>query len=309
MNNLSLVTITVLLTAAAESASGSGRVLHWGQHNQGGQGGRGKDILAKLQGMVDTECNSDFVCPESVMGCDEIIDKPERPLFTWWNMSEEEKAEAKAEMEVKKDTFKEQVLTCACCDGKTVEELVGYDQGGQGGRGEDILVKLQGMVDTECNSDFVCPESVTGCDEIIDKPERPLLTWWNMSEEEKAEAKAEMEAKKDTFKEQVLTCACCDGKTVEELVGHDRIRVYDEDSSGSSLDEEGSESSSSSQDDGSEDIIGEDTDLSSLPGQATSIARASAAVDGLDIQSNAAGQAGISWAFVFAVFGIASWAL
>jgi len=265
--------------------------------------------------MIDTECNSDFVCPESVTGCDEVIDKPERPLLTWWNMSDEEKAEAKAEMEAKKDAFKEQVLTCACCDGKTVEELVGYDEDGQGGRRKDILAKLQGMIDTECNSDFVCPESVTGCDEVIDKPERPLLTWWNMSDEEKAEAKAEMEAKKDAFKEQVLTCACCDGKTVEELVGNDRISIYDEDGlESSSLDEDGLESSSSSEDDSSEDSsedsIGEDTDLASLPGQATSIARASAAVDGLNL-SNAAGHAGMSWALIFAAasFGIASLAL
>ena len=191
----------------------------------------------------------------------------------------------------------------------------GQHQGGQGGRREDFLAKLQGMVDTKCNSDFVCPESVTGCDEVIDKPERPLLTWWNMSDEEKAEAKAEMEAKKDAFKEQVLTCACCDGKTVEELVGNGRISDYDEDGlESSSLDEDGLESSVSSEDgsseDSSEDSIGEDTDMTSLPGQATSLARASASVEGLDI-SNAAGHAGMSWALIFAAasFGIVSLAL
>mmetsp|Transcript_9450 Transcript_9450/g.14064 ORF Transcript_9450/g.14064 Transcript_9450/m.14064 type:complete len:128 (+) Transcript_9450:169-552(+) len=122
-----------------------------------------------------------------------------------------------------------------------------------------------------------------------------------MSEEEKVEAKAEMEAKVDTFKQQILVCACCDGKTLQELVGNDRTSVYDEDSSESSLDEEGSESISSSQDVGIEDI---NTDLTSLPEQAVEIARASAAVDGL-VQSNpAAGQASISWVFAIAAFGI-----
>lgn len=190
----------------------------------------------------------------------------------------------------------------------------GQHQSGQGGRGKDILAKLQGMVDTKCNADFICPETVTGCDEVIDKPERPLLTWWNMSEDEKAEAKAEMEDKKDAFKEQVLTCACCDGKTVEELVGNSRVIDYDEVGLESSLDEDGLENSVSSQDDSSkdssEDSIGEDTDFTSLPGQAISLARASAAVDGLDI-SNAAGHAGMSWALIFAAasFGIATLAL
>jgi len=250
--------------------------------------------------MVETECNADFVCPESVTGCDANIEKPERPIGTWWGMSEEEKVEAKAEMEAKVDTFKQQILVCACCDGKSLQELVGNDRS-EGGRGKQILAKLQEMVETECNADFVCPESVTGCDANIEKPERPIGTWWGMSEEEKVEAKAEMEAKVDTFKQQILVCACCDGKSLQELVGNDRTSVYDEDSSESSLDEEGSESISSSQDVGIEDIS---TDLTSLPEQAVEIARASAAVDGL-IQSNpAAGQASISWVFAIAAFGI-----
>jgi hypothetical protein len=176
-----------------------------------------------------------------------------------------------------------------------------HGQGGQGGRGKQILAKLQEMVETECNADFVCPESVTGCDANIEKPERPIGTWWGMSEEEKVAAKAEMEAKVDTFKQQILVCACCDGKSLQELVGNDRTSVYDEDSSESSLDEEGSESISSSQDVGIEDI---NTDLTSLPEQAVEIARASAAVDGL-VQSNpSAGQASISWVFAIAAFGI-----
>mmetsp|Transcript_18743 Transcript_18743/g.30704 ORF Transcript_18743/g.30704 Transcript_18743/m.30704 type:complete len:213 (+) Transcript_18743:61-699(+) len=190
--------------------------------------------------------------------------------------------------------------------------LLHWDQqGGQGGRGKGklMLAKLQQEVESECNSDFVCPDSVTGCDAVIEKPERPMLSWWDMSEDEKLAAKAEMEAKVDAFKEQVLTCACCDGKTIDELVGIDRIRAYDEEGSESSFDEEGSESSSSSQDGGTEDFV-EDTDLSSLPEQATAIVRASAAVDGFDIQANpAAGQASISWVIAIAAFGIAGWAL
>ena len=199
--------------------------------------------------------------------------------------------------------------------------LLHWDQqGGQGGRGKGklMLAKLQQEVESECNSDFVCPDSVTGCDAVIEKPERPMLSWWDMSEDEKLAAKAEMEAKVDAFKEQVLTCTCCDGKTIDELVGIDRISAYDEESlessfdeegSESSFDEEGSESSSSSKDGGTEDFV-EDTDLSSLPEQATAIVRASAAVDGFDIQANpAAGQASISWVIAIAAFGIAGWAL
>ena len=140
-----------------------------------------------------------------------------------------------------------------------------------------------------------------------------MLDWLDMSEEEKLAAKADMKAEVDAFKEQVLTCACCAGKTLEELVGpnNDRIRFYDEDTSDSSFDGEGWESSSSSEDGGTEDTV-EDTDQSSLPGLATTIARASAAIDGLDMQSNpAAGHASISWAIAIAAaaFGIAGWAL
>ena len=123
---LSLITIAALLTGAAGAvASASVPVLHLGGH---GQGGQGRDIVAKLQGIVESECNSGFVCPESITDCANI-EKPEKPTTTtnWWNMSEEEKAVAKAEMQATKDTFKQQVLVCACCGGKTVQELVGYD--------------------------------------------------------------------------------------------------------------------------------------------------------------------------------------
>ena len=391
--NLTLVTISALLTAAESVASTSGRSLHWGKHRGGG-----KFMLAKLQEKIDSKCNSDFVCPDEVTGCDAIIEWPERPMLDWMDMSEEERLAAKADMKAEVDAFKEQVLTCACCAGKTLEELVG-DQGGpgkfmlaklqqkveskcnsdflcpdevtgcdavierperpmldwldmseeerlaakadmkaeveafkeqvltcaccagksleelvgdQGGPGKFMLAKLQEKVESKCKSDFVCPDEVTGCDAVIERPERPMLDWLDMSEEEKLAAKADMKAEVEAFKEQVLTCACCAGKTLEELVGpdNDRIRFYDEETSDSSFDGEGWESSSSSEDGGTEDI--EDVDLGSLPAQATSIVRASAAVDGLDVQSNpAAGHASISWAIAIAAaaVGIAGWAL
>ena len=301
--NLTLVTISALLTAAESVASTSGRSLHWGKHRGGG-----KFMLAKLQEKIDAKCNSDFVCPDEVTGCDAVIEKPERPMLDWLDMTDEEKLAAKADMKAEVDAFKEQVLTCACCAGKTLEELVGD----QGGPGKFMLAKLQEKVESKCNSDFVCPDEVTGCDAVIERPERPMLDWLDMSEEEKLAAKADMKAEVDAFKEQVLTCACCAGKTLEELVGpdNDRIRFYDEDTSESSFDGEGWESSSSSEDGEMEDTV-EDADLSSLPAQATSIVRASAAVDGLDVQSNPAGHASISWAIAIAAaaFGIAGWAL
>ena len=296
--SLITATTTILLTATiAESASALDRVLHWGggAHHKG-QGGR----LAKLQQMVDLRCNSDFACPVTITGCDAEIEKPERPgaWDSWWDMSEEERADKKAEVEA----FRQQILTCACCDGKTVQELVGRDR-------ESRLEKIQEKVDSKCNSDFTCPDTITGCDSEIDKPDKPgaFEWWWDMSEEEKDMAKAEMEA----FKQQLLVCTCCDGKTIQELMGRESDFDGDDSDESTSLDEGRFDSSSTSEDSDTEDEF-EDFELSSsLPEQAVSIAKASAAVDGLDIGNSnpAAGQASISWVLVLATFGIVGLAL
>jgi hypothetical protein len=199
------------------------------------------------------------------------------------------------------------LLSLTGAAGRVLWDGDGHQGQGQGGQGLHIIAKLQEMVESECTSDFACPESITDCANI-EKPEKPT-DWWNMSDGEKANAKAEMEATKDTFKQQVLVCACCEGKTVQELVG------YDEDGSESSLDEDGSDSSSS-QDGGTTDINTEDTEdlLSSLPENAVAVAKASATVNDSELQnaflSNpAAGHASLSWVLTIAAFGMVGLAL
>jgi hypothetical protein len=196
------------------------------------------------------------------------------------------------------------LLSLTGAAGRVLWDGDGHQGQGQGGQGLHIIAKLQEMVESECTSDFACPESITDCANI-EKPEKPT-DWWNMSEEEKANAKAEMEVTKDTFKQQVLVCACCEGKTVQ-LVGYD--------GSESSLDEDGSDSSSS-QDGGTTDINNEDTaDLvSSHPENAVAVAKASATVDDSELQnaflSNpAAGHASLSWVLAIVAIGMVGLAL
>ncbi|KAL7447074.1 hypothetical protein ACHAXM_010745 [Skeletonema potamos] len=157
-------------------------------------------------------------------------------------------------------------------------------------------------------------DQVTDCTNI-EKPEKPT-DWWNMSDEEKADAKAEMEATNSTFKQQILVCACCEGKTIQELVGVTRASDETSDENESSYDEDGSEAgSSSSQDSGTTDVNTGDTEdsLSALPEHAVAIAKASATVDGSDIQtaflSNPAAGASFSWFLAITAFVMVGLAL
>jgi hypothetical protein len=269
-----------LLFAALLTGTSSSRMLHRGGGGHGG--GRGSYIVSKLQEKVDSQCTEDFDCSLET-DCTNI-DKPEKPEGGWLNMSDEDKAE----MELKKEAFKEQVVFCACCEQKSVGELLGVEVGedgsyesssshdvsgggyhhGHGGH-DGFISKLQQMADSECStSDIACDQTVDCTN--IEKPEKEdhdHSNWMNMSDEDKAAAKAEMQAMKEAFKEKVVYCVCCDGMSIQDLLA-------------SNADESGEAAS---------------TELA--------ISKALAAVDGSDpSKSNpASGPASLSWAWALAI--------
>ena len=239
-------------------------------------------MISKLQEKVDSQCTEDFDC--SLETDCTIIEKPEKPEGGWWNMSDEDKAE----MELKKEAFKEQVVFCACCEQKSVGELLGVEVGedgsyesssshdsseggyhhGHGGH-EGFISKLQEMADFECStSDIACDQPVDCAN--IEKPEKDHSDWWSMSEEEKTAAKAEMQEMKEAFKEKVVYCVCCEDMSIQDLVASN-----DADASGEAV----------------------STELA--------ISKALAAVDGSDpSKSNpASGPASLSWAWALAIAG------
>lgn len=212
-----------LLVAALLTGTSSGRMLHRGG---GGHGGGRGSMISKLQEKVDSQCTEDFDC--SLQTDCTSIEKPEKPEDGWLNVSDEDKAE----MELKKEAFKEQVLYCACCEQKSVGELLGVEVGedgsyesssshdgsgggyhhGHGGH-EGFISKLQEMADSECStSDIACDQTVDCAN--IEKPEKPEGGWMKMSDEDKAAAKAEMHA----IKEKVVYCVCCDGLSIQDLL-------------------------------------------------------------------------------------------
>lgn len=242
-------------------------------------------MISKLQEKVDSQCTEDFDCSLET-GCT-IIEKPEKPEGGWFNMSDGDKAEM--ELKMKKEAFKEQVVFCACCEQKSVGELLGVEVGedgsyesssshdgsegghhGHGGGHEGFISKLQEMADSECStSDIACDQTVDCTN--IEKPEKDHdhSNWMNMSDEDKAAAKAEMQAMKEAFKEKVVYCVCCEGMTIQDLLA-------------SNADESGEAVS---------------TELA--------ISKALAAVDGSDpSKSNpASGPASLSWAWALAIAG------
>ena len=220
--NLSLLStaITALLALSNAEADSSERTLR-----------RGKDMMAKLQNLIDNGCDT-ITCPAvspSTAEC--TFEKPERPSLE--GLTEAEIAQIKEDMQAKKEEKKEQILKCACCAGFALEDMIaartegegggsrpgGMSGEGSGGRpqgGGDMMAKLQNLIDNGCNS-LTCPAvnpSAAEC--TFEKPEKPSLE--GLSEAEIAQIKEDMQAKKEEKKEQILKCACCAGFALEDMV-------------------------------------------------------------------------------------------
>lgn len=197
-------------------------------------------MISKLQEKVDSQCTENFDC--SLETDCTSIERPEKPEGGWWIMSEEDKAE----MELKKEAFEEQVVFCGCCEQKSVGELLSvevgedgsYDsssshdgsEGHHGGGHEGFISKLQEMADSECStSDIACDQSTVNCANI-EKPgkDHDHSDWMNMSDEDKAAAKAEMQAMKEEFKEKVVYCVCCKDMSIQDLLASNDADEYGE---------------------------------------------------------------------------------
>ena len=87
--------------------------------------------------------------------------------------------------------------------------LRGRRELGRGGR-------LQNMIDTECPTFSCGGNEGSGCTLSFEKPQRPDIT--GMDEDEIAQLKSEMQAKKEEFKQNILKCACCDNMSVEDIL-------------------------------------------------------------------------------------------
>ncbi len=112
--NLSLLStaITALLALSNAEADSSERTLR-----------RGKNIMAKLQNLIDNGGCDTLTCPAvspSTAEC--TFEKPGRPSLE--GLSEAEIAQIKEEMQAKKEEKKEQILKCACCAGFALEDMV-----------------------------------------------------------------------------------------------------------------------------------------------------------------------------------------
>ena len=120
--NLSLLStaITALLALSNAEADSSERTLR-----------RGKNMMAKLQNLIDNGCNS-LTCPSvnpSAAEC--TFEKPEKPSLE--GLSEAEIAQMKEDMQAKKEEKKEQILKCACCAGFALEDMIAARPEGEGG--------------------------------------------------------------------------------------------------------------------------------------------------------------------------------
>ena len=220
--NLSLLStaITALLALSNAEADSSERTLR-----------RGKDVMAKLQNLIDNGGCDTITCPAvspSTAEC--TFEKPEKPSLE--GLTEAEIAQIKEDMQAEKEEKKEQILQCACCAGFALEDMMparpegeggarpgGRSGEGSGGRpqgGGDMMAKLQNLIDNGCNS-LTCPAvnpSAAEC--TFEKPEKPSLE--GLSEAEIAQMKEDMQAKKEEKKEQILKCACCAGFALEDMI-------------------------------------------------------------------------------------------
>ena len=119
--------IAALLALSNAESETSVRILRRG----------GGDKLAKLQNMIDAECTPSFSCPVTPSKDDCTFEKPERPDLA--DLSEDEIAKLKEELQALKEEKKQQLLTCACCGKFTLEEMrpQGADGSGSGPQGSE----------------------------------------------------------------------------------------------------------------------------------------------------------------------------
>lgn len=77
--------------------------------------------------------------------------------------------------------------------------------------------RLQSMKDDKCPeflTTFSCPESATNMECTLERPERPDMVELELDDV----VKAEFQAKKKEFKEQLMKCVCCDVVSVEDIL-------------------------------------------------------------------------------------------
>ncbi|KAL7431740.1 hypothetical protein ACHAXM_005988 [Skeletonema potamos] len=127
--------IAALLALSNAESETSVRILRRG----------GGDKLAKLQNMIDAECTPSFSCPVTPSKDDCTFEKPERPDLA--DLSEDEIAKLKEELQALKEEKKQQLLTCACCGKFTLEEMrpQGADGSGSGPQGSEGQAGRPGM--------------------------------------------------------------------------------------------------------------------------------------------------------------------
>jgi len=76
--------------------------------------------------------------------------------------------------------------------------------------------RLQNMIDTECPGFNCVGVQVESLECTFERPERPDMA--GMDEDEIAQLKSELEAKKQEHKENLLKCACCKNMSVEDIL-------------------------------------------------------------------------------------------
>ena len=76
--------------------------------------------------------------------------------------------------------------------------------------------RLQNKIDTTCPTYDCGAVDIDDLDCTFEKPERPDLT--GLSEEEIAQLKSDLQAKKEERREQMLKCACCGDMSVEDIL-------------------------------------------------------------------------------------------
>ena len=94
----------------------------------------------------------------------------------------------------------------------------GMNGGGGGKKGPPSPERLQAKIDETCPT-FDCNDieaDSLDCT-LEERPARPDFS--SMTDAEIEAFKAEMMAKKEEKKEQIMNCACCAGYTAEELLG------------------------------------------------------------------------------------------
>ncbi|EED86935.1 hypothetical protein THAPSDRAFT_269876 [Thalassiosira pseudonana CCMP1335] len=218
-------TFAVVLAVSRSSHASSVNGL---RPKSGGQEGgeSGAPSPERLQALIDETCPT-FDCTTvntDTLDCTMEV-PPAHPDFS--SMTDVEKEAFKADMVARKEAKREQMLNCACCAGSTLEDMLGRvnfaqdsrpsDSGGRG-QGTPSADHLQALIDETCPT-FDCTTVNTDTLDCTmeEPPARPDFS--SMTDVEKDALKADMMAKKEEKKEQVMNCACCADISVEELLG------------------------------------------------------------------------------------------